>query len=141
MKKLMYRLAIACWAVGGVLLFAAMWRGASSGHPWGMVLILVVFLFPLVTMIPSKRRNMSAQEIASLIERFLDHRSLYPQEWNDFVERSQRNKELDRFRKRCGELDPLVNCPTPPDEDAICELRLMIARLLGESDSIGCPRP
>lgn len=75
-------------------------------------------------------RNLTPLEMAVLIERFLDNKCLYPQEWNDFVECSQRNREMDRFRKRCEELDTLVNCPSTPDEDAVRELRVMVGELL-----------
>ena len=35
------------------------------------------------------KKNMNREEVAQLIERFLEDRSLYPQEWNDFVDASQ----------------------------------------------------
>jgi hypothetical protein len=74
-------------------------------------------------------RNKTVLDVADVIERFLEGRSLYPQEWNDFVDRSQRNKIVDAYRKRCYELDPLVNRPGEPDPDAIAELRKMIGVL------------
>lgn len=70
-----------------------------------------------------------AQVVAGLIERFLENQSLYPQEWNDFIEGSKKDASVERFRKRCCELDPLVNSPDPPDEDAIRELRGMVQEL------------
>lgn len=75
------------------------------------------------------KRDKNALEVAGLIERFLDKKSLYPQEWNDFVELSQYDKRIDVFRKRCYELDPLVNCPGNPDPKAIGELKSMIEEL------------
>ena len=75
------------------------------------------------------RRDKSRLEVADLIERFLDHRSLYPQEWNDFVESSQRDKKIETYRKRCYELDPLVNFPGPQDSNAIAELRRLVGEL------------
>ncbi len=46
-------------------------------------------------------RDKTAGEIVDLIERFLLHQCAYPQEWNDFVECSNRDPRLDSFRKRC----------------------------------------
>ena len=65
----------------------------------------------------------TAAEIADLIERFLNNTSRYPQEWNDFVERRHPDKKLDSYRRRCDELDPLVNCPDPQDAKALAELK------------------
>ena len=42
---------------------------------------------------------MSFQETAAFIERFLNHESLYPQEWNDFVETSQSSKKSGPVQK------------------------------------------
>jgi chaperonin cofactor prefoldin len=72
---------------------------------------------------------MNPREAADLIERFLEDSSLYPQEGNDFVEASQRDKDLDVYRKRCDELDPRVNCPGVQDSDALVELRAMVKKL------------
>jgi len=71
----------------------------------------------------------SASEIAGIIERFLNGESLYPQEWNDFVECSHPDKLLDSYRKRCDLLDPLVNCHDPQDPKALEELRIMVREL------------
>jgi hypothetical protein len=76
-----------------------------------------------------RRKERTATEIADLIERFLNGESLYPQEWNDFVECKHPNPVLDSYRRRCGELDPLVNCHDPQDEKALSELRGMIEEL------------
>jgi hypothetical protein len=131
MKKLWRRIAVVCWLAGGFLFLPAVWRDFGPIHPWLRILSLVWFLIPvaLVYPYPLKRKALTAQEMASLIERFLENRSLYPQEWNDFVECSQPDKEMDRFRKHCDELDPLVNCPGTPDEDSVLELRAMIREL------------
>jgi hypothetical protein len=75
------------------------------------------------------RRDKTRPEVADLIERFLDCKSLYPQEWNDFVESSQRSKDTDAYRRRCYELDPLVNRPGDMDPTAVGELRSMIDEL------------
>jgi hypothetical protein len=75
------------------------------------------------------RRDKTRHKVADLIERFLEDKSLYPQEWNDFVDSSQRYKEVDVCRKRCYELDPLVNRSGPPDPNAIAELRNLVKQL------------
>lgn len=68
--------------------------------------------------------HLNYSETAHLIERLIEGNELYPQEWNDFVEVPQRQKEVDAYRKRCYELDPLVNSHEA-DPDAIAELRSM----------------
>jgi hypothetical protein len=77
----------------------------------------------------SSKRNKTAIEAADIIERFLEGRNSYPQEWNDFVDASQHDKAVEVYRKRCYELDPLVNRPGDPDPEAVAELRSMIERL------------
>jgi hypothetical protein len=67
--------------------------------------------------------------MAQLIERFLEERSLYPQEWSDFVDTRLPDEAMDVYRKRCDELDPLVNRPGEPDAEAVRELRSMIETL------------
>lgn len=74
-------------------------------------------------------RDRSLREIADLIERFLEDRSEYPQEWNDFVDSSQRNKDSESYRKQCYELDPLISRPEGPDPDAITKLRSLVQKL------------
>jgi len=71
----------------------------------------------------------TATEIADIIERFVNGTSLYAQEWNDFVDCKQSNQKLDSYRKRCDELDPLVNRPEPQDAKAVAELKNMIDEL------------
>lgn len=75
------------------------------------------------------KKPRTAAEIADIIERFLNQNSLYPQEWNDFVECRERDRRLDSYRKRCDELDSLVNSPAPQDPQAVAELRNMIEEL------------
>jgi hypothetical protein len=77
----------------------------------------------------SWKKNMSLEEAAQLVERFLSRKSLYPQEWNDFVDTSQKNKDVNEFRKRCYQLDPLVNCPGGMDSGAVAELRAMLEKI------------
>jgi hypothetical protein len=79
------------------------------------------------------KQNMSSQEAGHLIERFLEARSLYPQEWNDFVETPQQDKEIEVYRKRCYELDPLVNRPGNPDPKAVAELKSVIETLRSQT--------
>jgi hypothetical protein len=74
-------------------------------------------------------RAKTQSEIADLIERFLQNRSLYPQEWNDSVDCTQQDPAMDEYRRKCYELDPLVNRPQPVDEAAILELRELVERL------------
>ena len=75
------------------------------------------------------RRGRTKGEVADLIERFLQKRLAYPQEWNDFVECSDPDPAVNAYRKRCYNLDPLVNCPAPVDEDAVVELRAILDEL------------
>lgn len=69
---------------------------------------------------------MNEPEIADLIDRFLNNASLYPQEWNDFVDTPQPEQRTDAYRKRCYELDPLVNRPGNQDPNSVAELKSMI---------------
>ena len=75
------------------------------------------------------KRNMNSEEVAQLIERFLENRSLYPQEWNDFVDTSQDDSVIDNYRRQCYELDPLVNCRGVQDPDAVARLKGVVERL------------
>jgi hypothetical protein len=75
------------------------------------------------------RKALSATDAANIIERFLDYRSIYPQEWNDFVEGLSVESNVEKYRKRSYELDPVVNTPDRPNEDAIRELREMVEAL------------
>ncbi len=75
------------------------------------------------------KRDMSRGEVADLIERFLEARPSYPQEWNDFVETPQQEGDIESYRKRLNELDPLVNCPGDQDPKAVAELRSILHKL------------
>ncbi|HEY3788805.1 MAG TPA: hypothetical protein VGL71_08125 [Urbifossiella sp.] len=68
-------------------------------------------------------RVLRASEAADLIERFLNRVELYPQEWNDFVEAKRVEPPVEPYRKKCYELDPLVNRPGGPDLEAVEELK------------------
>ncbi len=76
---------------------------------------------------------MSGEEAAQVIERFLEGRSLYDQEWNDFVDARQSDKRVESCRRRCDELAPLVNCPGPQDPAALAELHSIIRALRSTS--------
>jgi hypothetical protein len=79
------------------------------------------------------KKNMSMEEIAQLIERFLEGRSTYPQEWNDFVDTPQEDDSIDDYRRLCYGLDPLVNRPGPPDPAAVARLKESIEHLRSRS--------
>ena len=91
-----------------------------------------------------RKKEPTASEIADIIERFLEGRSLYPQEWNDFVESRHQDERLEVYRLRCDDLDPLVNSPDPMDPAAVAKLRRMIEELRAQpsdrttSSSPGC---
>jgi hypothetical protein len=75
------------------------------------------------------KRVLGASEAADLIERFLDRKELYPQEWNDFVEATKVQPEVELAQKRCYELDPRANRPDPPDPEALAELKKIVSAL------------
>jgi uncharacterized protein (DUF2062 family) len=79
------------------------------------------------------RPAVDAAHAADLIERFLENRLRYPQEWNDFVASREENATVEPYRKRCERLDPLVNRPEAPrDPGALSELKLIVAELRSE---------
>lgn len=84
----------------------------------------------------SKRRKLDAKQMANLIERFLNGCSTYPQEWNDFIDSSQIDGRLDVYRRRCYELDPLINKPGTPDKDALETARLIVRELREVNDTL-----
>ena len=92
-------------------------------------MVYFFFVFYGGQQVAYRRKARTAAEIADLIERFLNGASLYPQEWNDFVECKHPDRVLDSYRRRCDELDPLVNCPDPQDAKALAELRAMVDEL------------
>ena len=130
-KKWTFWAALGVLIVGHIAILSRL-RWEQASYFWLVVVVgvpelaLVFFLLGL-TFKPKQRRT--AKQIADIIERFLTGNSLYPQEWNDFVECSERDSRLDIYRKRCYELDPLVNCPSPQDAKAVAELRSMIDQL------------
>jgi hypothetical protein len=77
---------------------------------------------------------MTPEEAAAVIERFLGE---MPDsvEWCDFAETPQRDPTVERFRRRCDKLSPLVNGPGEMDKAAVAELRSMIEEML----SLGNP--
>jgi hypothetical protein len=125
------------WAELGVLIVAHFmllsrlhWQQASFF--WLMVVVGIpemAFVFFLIGLMFKPNQRRTAVEIADIIERFLNQNSSYLQEWNDFVECREPDSRLDTYRKRCDELDPLVNSPGPQDPKAIAELRSMVGQL------------
>jgi hypothetical protein len=81
---------------------------------------------------------MTPDEAAAVIERFLGE---MPDsvEWCDFAETSQRDPTVERYRRRCDKLSPLVNRPGEMDKAAVVELRSMIEemRSLGNPEALG----
>jgi hypothetical protein len=75
----------------------------------------------------SKRKRLTVHNVGHIIERFLNNSPRYPQEWNDFVDTAQRSPNSERLRRRCYDLDPLVNVPGQGDGTALAELRMMAA--------------
>jgi hypothetical protein len=71
-------------------------------------------------------------EVADIIERFLEGRSLDPYEWAEFTERRLSDQRLDKYRRLCDDLDPLVNSPDPMDPAAVAKLRRIIEELRAE---------
>ena len=71
------------------------------------------------------KKTMNRLEVAELIGRFLEKKPLYPQEWTDFVDTPQSDPVVNTYRKRCYELDPLVNRPGRPDAEAVSDLQTM----------------
>ena len=107
-------------------------RWGQTRYFWLLVIVglpEIAIVFFLLGLTFKRREPRTAEEIAAIIERFLTGQSLYPQEWNDFVECNERNSQLDKYRQRCYELDPLVNCPSQQDAKAVAELRSMIDQL------------
>jgi hypothetical protein len=70
-------------------------------------------------------------EAADVIDRFIEERSKYPDEWNDFVGGKRVDPRIKRYRDRCYELDPLVNRPGPMDIKAVAELKEIASILRG----------
>ena len=79
--------------------------------------------------------DMSPEEAAQVIERFLAETELYPFEWTDFAETKQQDPRVELYRKRCDKLSPLVSRPGEMDRTAVVELRSIIEKLRSMSDS------
>ncbi len=80
------------------------------------------------------KRDMSPEEAAQVIERFLAEAEQYPFEWTDFAETKQQDPRVETYRKRCDKLSPLVNRPGAMDETAVAELKSMIEDLRSMSN-------
>ena len=60
----------------------------------------LVTILSMMHIVPSREKLLKPEEMADLIERFLDRRLRYPYEWNGFIEHSQLDKALDRYRRQ-----------------------------------------
>jgi hypothetical protein len=76
----------------------------------------------------SWKPDMTAEEAAQVIERFLDGPS-DSIEWCDFAETGQNDPRVERYRRRCDKLSSLVNRPGGMDEAAVVELRSIVEEL------------
>jgi hypothetical protein len=74
------------------------------------------------------KKNMTPEEAASVVERFLagDCSSI---EWCDFAETRQQDPRVEQYRKRCDKLSPLLNRPGVMDGAAVAELTKIIEEL------------
>lgn len=72
--------------------------------------------------------DMTTEEAVAVIERFLGE-TPDSVEWCDFAETPQRDRTVERYRRRCDQLSPLVNRPGEMDEAAVVELKLIIEEL------------
>ena len=98
---------------------------------------------PSITLWPPKmwgakgkwKRDMSPEEAAQVIERFLAETEQYPFEWTDFAETKQQDPRVETYGKRCDKLSPLVNRPGQMDEAAVVELRSIVEKLRSMSNS------
>ena len=132
------RIVMIGWALASVMsplrrLLPALATVARSLEGAGLAVALAAAVSLLAH--PTAKRARSKEEVADLIERFLRSKLAYPQEWNDFVECSQPDPAVDAYRKRCYELDPLVNRPAPSDQDAVSQLRSMADELRADTHS------
>jgi hypothetical protein len=75
------------------------------------------------------RKVLGPADAADVIERFLENRSAYPQEWNDFIESRSVDADIRKYQQRSYELDPLVNTPGQPNVAALRELKSIVATL------------
>ena len=71
---------------------------------------------------------MTPEEAAAVIERFLDG-APNSIEWCDFAETRQQDPRVEKYRKRCDKLSPLVNRPGDMDVSAAAELRSIVEEL------------
>lgn len=74
-------------------------------------------------------KRLTPTEAADLIERFLDGKERYPQEWNDFIDGLSVEDRVEPYRKTCDHLDSLVNRPDGPDPEAVSEIRNIVSAL------------
>jgi hypothetical protein len=80
------------------------------------------------------KRDMTPEEAARVIERFLGE-TPDSVEWCDFAETPQRDRTVERYRRRCDQLSPLVNRPGEMDGAAVAELKSIAEELRSMSTS------
>jgi len=71
---------------------------------------------------------MTPAEAAAVVDRFL-RETPDSIEWCDFAETRRQDPRVEKYRKRCDKLSPLVNRPGEMDEGAVAELRAIIEEL------------
>ena len=77
--------------------------------------------------------DMTPEEAAQVIERFVDGPG-HSIEWCDFAETRQQDPRVERCRRRCDQLSPVVNRPGEMDKTAVAELRSIIHELRSMSN-------
>jgi len=119
-------LVVGVWCASGVPSDAPLSKhGPLAKFLFALILPAMVYFFFVFyggQKAAHKRKPKTSGEIADLIERFLNDTSLYPQEFNDFVDCSHPDKILDSYRRRCEALDPR-------DPKTSEELRTMVQEL------------
>jgi hypothetical protein len=51
----------------------------------------------------------STKEFVDFVDRFVDDKSLYDMEWDDFFSWTNANPQLEEIRNRLGEFEPLLS--------------------------------
>ena len=80
-----------------------------------------------------EKERQARHEVGEIIRRFVEHRSTYAYEWDDFLHSRFRFRQLEAIRKLCLLLDE-THPPTAPkeycDEEGIRILQTLAERLL-----------
>ena len=72
--------------------------------------------------------DMTPAEAAAVVDRFLEE-TPDSIEWCDFAETRQQDPRVEKYRKRCDKISPLVNRPGEMDQIAVAELKSIIKEL------------